>query len=70
MEAEARAAATLSVTGSLVEEGVSECVKAVAEEVLSEAWKERMEHLEALRINVEKKQLLKYWKRYVTHPVA
>ena len=63
MEAEARAAATLSVTSSLVEEGVSECVKAVAEEVLNEAWKERMEHLEALRISVEKKQLLKYWKR-------
>ena len=63
MEAEARTVATLSVTGSLVEEGVSECVKAVAEEVLNEVWKERMEHLEALRISVEKKQLLKYWKR-------
>ena len=63
VEAEARAAATLSVTSSLVEEGVSECVKVVAEEALEEAWKERMELLESLRITVEQKRLLKYWKR-------
>lgn len=63
MEAEARAAATLSVTSSLVEEGVCECVKAVVEEALDETWQERMEHLEALRIGFEQKQLLKYWKR-------
>ena len=63
MEAEAREAAALSVTSSLVEEGVSECVKAVVEEALSEAWKERMEHLESLRISVEQKRLLKHWKR-------
>lgn len=63
MEAEARAVATLSVTSSLMEEGVCECVKAVVEEALSESWQERMEHLEALRISFEQKQLLKHWKR-------
>ena len=63
VEAEAKAAATLSVTSSLVEEGVSECVKALVEEALNEAWKERMEHLEALRISLERKRLLKCWKR-------
>ena len=63
VEAEARAAATLSVTSSLVEEGVRECVKVVVEEALNEAWQERMEHLEVLRISFEQKQLLKYWKR-------
>ena len=63
MEAEARAAAMLSVTSSLVEEGVGECVKIVVEETLEETWKERMELLESLRITVEQKRLLKYWKR-------
>ena len=63
MEAEAKSAATLSVTTSLVEQGMSECVRTVIEEALNEAWQERMEHLEELRIGFERKQLLKYWRR-------
>lgn len=63
MEAEAKELATLFVTDGLVEDGLSQCVRAVAEESLNEAWQERLEHLEALRIEFERKQLLKYWKR-------
>ena len=63
LEAEAKAAATLFVTNALVEEELSQCVRAVAEETVNEAWQERLECLEALRIEFEQKQLLKYWKR-------
>ena len=63
LEAEAKAAATLFVTNALMEEELSQCVRTVAEETVNEAWQERLERLEALRIEFERKQLLKYWKR-------
>ena len=65
LEAEALAAATLSVASTLLDEGVLECVKSVAENTLSEAWKEKMDLLEERRVQFERKQLNKYWNRLV-----
>lgn len=63
LDSEAKAAATMFFATTLLEEGLSECVRGVAEESVTKAWQERFEHLERLRIVLERKQLLKYWKR-------
>ena len=65
VEAEVLAAATLSVASTLLEEGVRECVLAVAEDAWSEAWKEKMDTLEERRLQFERNQLIKFWRRLV-----
>ena len=65
LEAEAQAAATLSIASTLFDEGVVECVKAVVENAPNEAWKEKMDLLEKRRVQFERKQLNKYWSRLV-----
>ena len=62
-EAEVLDAAVSSVAIALLEESLAECVKSTAEDLLSEAWKEKMDHLEELRVHFEWKQLTKYWRR-------
>lgn len=63
MEADAKSSAAQFVSHTLLEEGLSDCVKRLAEEALDEARREKMEHLEVLRREFEQRQMLKFWKR-------
>lgn len=63
IDCEVKEAVAEGVCAGLVEVGVREEIRGVAEETLAQAKQLRKEQLETLRQSFQQKQLLKYWNR-------